>query len=100
MTAQSIFGGSSPSPHGQVQWQEGAGAVLKTGMDKLPLLVHKFSHCLACFYFSVTGQANMPKSSTPHLLSPFRHCGGRGCLHKAACMIWGKCWGQRCGRAP
>lgn len=99
INTQSTSGGSSPSPHGPIQWQEGAGPLLETGMDKLALLVHRFSHCLACFSFSVTGQANMPKSSTPHTLSPFRHCGARGSLQKAAYMIWRKCWGQQYGRA-
>lgn len=37
---QSASRGFSPSSHGQVQWQEGAGALLETGMDKLVLLAH------------------------------------------------------------
>lgn len=65
ITVQSTSGTSSPSPHGQIQWQEGAGALLETGTDKFALLVHRFSHCPACFSFSIMGRANVPKSSTP-----------------------------------
>lgn len=41
MNAQSASGGFFLSPHGQIQCQEGAGALLGTGMDKLTLLVHR-----------------------------------------------------------
>lgn len=41
----------------------------------------------------------MPKSTSPYKLCLFGHCGARGSLQKATCVIRGQCWEQQCGTA-